>query len=654
MPREELSWKESSGLTTKVHIPLWVASVQEDFRLILDIVTVLAAASAGGFLASVLRQPVLLGYLLAGILVGPTGLGWIKEVVQVETLAQFGVTFLLFTLGVEFSLKELRKVRGVAIGGGILQISLTILITAVLAVVSGWLTLVQGIFLGAVLSLSSTAVVLKSLTETNQMGTPQAQAMLGILIVQDLAVGLMLAVLPALDYPLPELAGSLGKALLEIGLVGLGAVVAGIWLIPSFLRLLAQQENKEVFLLGVISLCVGIALLTERIGISSEIGAFIAGLMISEVEYADQTLDYVEPLRDVFAALFFAAIGMLVDPSFIVGHLLLILTLVGLVMVGKFLIVAPLVRLFRYSLSAAVLVGLGLSQIGEFSFVLASEGQSLGLVSRQTYLLIVSTTAVTLLITPFLLKAAPRLFTWLQGIPAFAGWLESGERPQAVAPNTPGRGHVVVCGYGQVGQDIVRLLEARHHELLVIDQSERVIQQLRSRGIPYLYGNAASRLVLEKANLPQARTLVIALPDRMSIRLCLKRSLELAPKLDVVVRATHKEDIEQLYQLGAREVVHPEFEASLGLCSHVLLELGEPLAIIQQEILAIRSSHYRDLRPLHPSCLIPTPLSWLTQQAPLSLSPEATVNGNGSHDSTPSGSPPLVWWEHWQRPVQYR
>lgn len=649
MPEEALSWKNPQDWLQKFTF-LGGCPVQEDFRLILDIVTVLAAAAAGGFLASLLRQPVLLGYLLAGILVGPTGLGWIKELVQVETLAQFGVTFLLFTLGVEFSLKELRKVRGIAVGGGILQIGLTILITAVLAVVSGWLTPVQGIFLGAVLSLSSTAVVLKSLTETNQMGTPQAQAMLGILIVQDLAVGLMLAVLPALDSPLPELAGSLVKSVAEIGLVGLGAVVSGIWLVPAFLRLLAQQESKEVFLLGVISLCVGIALLTERLGISSEIGAFIAGLMISEVEYADQTLDYVEPLRDVFAALFFAAIGMLIDPSFILGHLLLILGLVGLVMVGKFCIVAPLARLFGYTLPAAVVVGLGLSQIGEFSFVLASEGQALGLVSRQIYLLIVSTTAVTLLLTPFLLRGAPRLFSGLHGIPFLARWLESGERPRALAPDAPQQGHVVVCGYGQVGQDIVRILEARRHPLLVIDQSERVIQHLRSRGIPYLYGNAASPLVLEKACLPQARALVIALPDRMSIRLCLKRALELAPQLDVVVRATDKEDIEQLYQLGAREVVHPEFEASLGLCSHVLLELGEPPDIIQQEILAIRSSHYRDLRPLHPSCLIPAPVSWLTPPAP-PPSPPLPANANGSQDSHPPESV-LAWWERWQRPVQ--
>ncbi|MEN9245558.1 MAG: cation:proton antiporter, partial [Thermostichales cyanobacterium SRBZ-1_bins_19] len=258
----------------------------EDFRLILDIVTVLTAAAVGGFLASLLRQPLLLGYLGAGMLVGPTGLGLIKELVQVETLAQFGVTFLLFTLGVEFSLGQLGRVRGIALGGGSLQMLLTMAMTTVAALLTGWVkTPVQGIFLGAVLSLSSTAVVLKSLMAKNQVETPHGQAMLGILIVQDLAVGLMLGVLPALDHPLSELGWAVGRAVVEMGLFGGGAVVAGIWVVPSFLRLLAQRESKELFLLGVISLCAGIALLTERMGISSEMGAFVAGLMISGVEY---------------------------------------------------------------------------------------------------------------------------------------------------------------------------------------------------------------------------------------------------------------------------------------------------------------------------------------------------------------------------------
>lgn len=578
--------------------------VQEDIRLILDLVTVLAVASVGGYIASWSRQPVLLGYLLAGILVGPTGLGWIKEVVQVETLAQFGVTFLLFTLGVEFSLAQLNKVRGIALSGGGLQILLTILATTLLTGIMGWFTTpAQGVFLGAILSLSSTAVVMKSLTEANQTDTPHGRAMLGILIVQDLAVGLMLAVLPALDHPLTEIGWAMGKALLEIGLFGAGALVVGIYVLPVMLRLLAERESKELFLLGVISLCSGIALLTQRLGISSEIGAFVAGLMISEVEYADQTLDYVEPVRDVFAALFFAAIGMLIDPSFIWAHLPLIAVLVSLVVVGKFAIITPLTLIFKYPLRSALLVGLGLAQIGEFSFVLASEGQALHLVSRQTYLLIVSTTAATLLVTPLLLQIAPSLFRLLEQLPLLSGWLQRSDQPLQISPQTPAQAHVVLCGYGRVGQDIIRLLDYRQHPLLVIDQRERVIQQLRQQQIPYLYGDAASPLVLQKANITQARAMVIVLPDLMSIRLCLKRALQLAPDLDIVVRAPSKESVEQLYQLGAREVVHPEFEASLEICSHVLVGLGESLSQIQREMLAIRASHYEDLRSPYPTCL---------------------------------------------------
>ncbi len=592
----------------------------EDFRLILDIVTVLTAAALGGFIASLLRQPLLLGYLLAGMLVGPTGLGLIKELVQVETLAQFGVTFLLFTLGVEFSLGELRKVRGIALGGGSLQILLTIFMTMAAALITGWVkTPVQGIFLGAVLSLSSTAVVIKSLTAKNQLDTPHGQAMLGILIVQDLAVGLMLGVLPALDHPVSELGWAVAKALVEIGLFGAAAVAAGIWIVPTFLRVLAQRESKELFLLGVISLCAGIALLTNRIGISSEMGAFVAGLMISEVEYADQTLDYVEPLRDVFAALFFASIGMLIDPLFIAEHALLISGLVALVMVGKFLITAPLALLFGYAPQSALLVGVGLSQIGEFSFVLASEGQGLGFISRSLYLLLASTTAVTLVVTPFLLTLVPKLFPWLEKIPGF----NQRDPVKGSSPFLPQQGHVIIGGYGQIGRDMLRLLEGRGYPLLVIDQSERAVQELRQRGIPYLYGNVASPLVLDKANITQARALVITISDPLSSRLCLKRVRERCPELVVIIRAPKRQDIDQLYQLGASEVIHGEFETSLGLCGYLLQELGEPLNLVQQEITGIRDSHYTDLRPSRPSCLLPL-----------------------------EGSMTPAWWETWHREKQ--
>jgi CPA2 family monovalent cation:H+ antiporter-2 len=567
--------------------------VQEDFRLIVDLVIVLAAAAGGGLLAALLRQPVLLGYLVAGAIVGPAGLGLVKELIQVETLAQFGAAFLLFALGVEFSFTELRKVQGISLGGGGLQILSTIVVTALVSIGVGWVTSpAQGVFLGAILSLSSTAVVLKCLMERNETETSHGRVMLGILVVQDLALGLMLAVLPALDRPSEEIGLAVGIALLKTALLAGGSVAVGVWVIPPLLRLLARTESRELFLLGVVALCLGIALLTESLGLSIEMGAFIAGLMISEVEYADQTLTYVEPIRDIFATLFFAAVGMLIDPLFIWNNLELILGLVALVLVCKFLIVTPLVRAFRYSLKTSLIVGLGLAQIGEFSFVLASKGQVLGLVSRRVYLLILGTTAVTLVITPFVLRLVPKLFEWAEPVPWLKQLLEGGDQPLEVPEHLPTQNHIVVCGYGGIGRNIVQLLQAYKQPVVVIDQSEQRIQQLRDAKIPYVYGNAASLHVLEAAGVEQARGLAIALPDPMSTRLCLKRALELAPEIDAVVRASQDKEIELLYQLGAREVVQAEFEASIELSAHLLTELGVPLPVIQREVQQLRGSRY--------------------------------------------------------------
>jgi monovalent cation:H+ antiporter-2, CPA2 family len=572
--------------------------VQEDFRLIVDLVTVLAAASFGGLLAAGLRLPVILGYLLGGIVVGPTGLGLIKELIQVETLAQFGVAFLLFALGVEFSLAQLKKVQAIALGGGTLQILLTIALTAALSVFVGWVkTPVQGIFLGGILALSSTAVVLRSLMESNQTEAPQGQVTLGILIIQDLALGLMLAVLPALDHP-DAVGMAVGKALLVTALFAGGAIAAGTWLIPPFLRWVASTESRELFLLSVIVLCLGIALLTEYMGLSIEMGAFVAGLMIStQVEYADQTLDYMEPLRDVFATLFFAAIGMLIDPLFLWQNLDLILGLVAIAMVGKFLIVVPLVRLFRYPLRVAIFAGFGLAQIGEFSFVLASEGQRLGLVSRRVYLLILGTTAVTLMITPFLLKATPQILLLMEKVPILKDWLNQMDIPQEISETAVLSNHVIVCGYGRAGQNIVSLLQSRGYPVLAIEQSEAKIQLLRNKGIPYLYGNCASPLVLEKAELTRAKSMVLVITDAAYTRLCVQRAIAIAPDLDIVARASRDSEIDTLYQLGAREVVHPTFEASLELSTHLLLSLGETQEMVRSEIVSVRQSRYAEFRP---------------------------------------------------------
>ncbi|MBC1254991.1 cation:proton antiporter [Trichormus variabilis] len=573
--------------------------MQEDFRLIVDLVSVLAVAACGGLFAALLKQPVLLGYLIGGVVVGPAGLGLIKEVIQVETLAQFGVAFLLFALGVEFSFAELKKVKAIALGGGGLQIALTILTTVLVCGLTGaWGALpAKGVFLGSILSLSSTAVVLKCLMERNETETPHGQVMLGILVVQDLALGLMLAVLPALHEPGEVIGMAVLTALVRIGLFAAGAVAAGIWVIPPLLRLLARTESRELFLLGVVALCLGIALLTESLGLSIEMGAFVAGLMISEVEYADQTLTYVEPLRDIFASLFFAAIGMLIDPVFLLQNIELILGLVALVFLGKFLIITPLVKLFRYPLKTALIAGLGLAQIGEFSFVLASEGQALGLVSRRIYLLILGTTAVTLMLTPFVLRLLPSLFNFAESIPWLKPYISGEGQALDISEDLPFQDHIVVCGYGRVGKNLVKLLQQHNVPVVVIDQSESRIQQLRDGEIPYVYGNCVSLHVLETAGVSHAKGMAIALPDPMSTRLCVKRALELCPELDLVVRATQDKNIELLYQLGAREVVQPEFEASIEMATHLLTDVGWTSGLLQQEMQQIRSDHYLDFRP---------------------------------------------------------
>lgn len=588
----------------------------EDFRLIVDLVLVLAAATIGGLLASLLRQPAILGYLIGGIIVGPGGLGVIKELIQVETLAQFGVAFLLFALGVEFSFAELKKVQGISLGGGGLQIIFTILITALTMGILGWDTSpIQGIFLGAILSLSSTAVVLKCLMERNEMATPSGQIMLGILVVQDLALGLMLAVLPALNQPQGGVIfEAVGRSLLLIGLFALGAVVAGIWVIPKLLQFLAKTESKELFLLGVVALCLGIALLTEHLGFSIEMGAFVAGLMISEVEYADQTLTYVEPIRDIFAALFFVAVGMLIDPVFLWEHLELIIGLMLLIVAGKTLIIIPIVKLFGYSWRTSIITGLGLAQIGEFSFVLASAGQGLGLVSRRVYLLIVGTTALTLMITPFILQFAPKLLDWIEEKWDLSNLLENSQKITNIAEDLPQQNHIIVCGYGRVGRNLVRLLQSHNYAVIVIDQSEKTVQELRNNQIPYLYGNAASLHVLEAAGVDRAASMAIALPDPMSTRLCLKRSLEFSPNLDVIVIADRDKDIELLYQLGAKEVVQPEFEASLELSNHVLTKMGLGGDKIQQEMQKIRQSQYSDFRPKQSAQEVARDLQQATQE----------------------------------------
>jgi CPA2 family monovalent cation:H+ antiporter-2 len=564
---------------------------------ILDLTIVLGASALGGYLANRLRQPVILGYLASGLIVGPFGLKLLSEVEQIKPLAEIGIAFLLFALGVEFSLAELKRVQDIAIKGSTLQIGITIALVALLATILGWAeTPVQGIFLGAILSLSSTAVVLKTLTERGETNTIHGQVMLAILIAQDLALGLMLAILPALNQP-ANIGSALGSALLKVVVFLAVAIAMGRWCVPQLIKRIAETESSELFLLTVIALCLGVALITAKLGLSIEMGAFVAGLMISEIDYADQALAKILPLRDTFASLFFASIGMLIDPNVLVQNFVTILVLVTIVMLGKAAIILPIVMKFGYSFKTAVIASLGLNQIGEFSFVLALVGLEKGFLTQDKYLLLAGTTAITLLLTPIWMRFSPIFADKVANLPFLSSYLNQFRDSKDLSIPEGFRDYIVVAGYGRVGQLIVTILRNQGHKVLVIENSEAAIKRLKNQQIPFIFGDADSELVLEKAHLEKAKALAIALPDPASTRLLLKRALEFAPELDVVARSHQNHEIDLLTQLGAKEVVQPEFEAALEMGSHLLITLGEPLWSIHSVIDELRTDRYLSIRP---------------------------------------------------------
>lgn len=563
---------------------------------VFDITLVLGASALGGFIAHNLRQPVLLGYLVAGLVIGPFGLEKITQLEEIKSLAEIGVAFLLFALGVEFSLAELKRVKDIAIKGSLLQIGLTIALVAFFTTFLGWVqSPVEGIFMGAVLSLSSTAVVLKTLTERGEVNTIHGQVMLAILIAQDLALGLMLAVLPALNQP-DNLAFALITSVIKAVLFFASAIAAGHWVIPRLMMTVAKTEKSELFLLTVIALCLGIALVTASLGLSVEMGAFVAGLIIAEIDYADQALAKMIPLRDTFATLFFASIGMLINPITLWQNLGVIIGLVTLVMIGKASIIFPIIWRFGYSFKTAVISSLGLNQIGEFSFVLAILGEKLGYINQDQYDLLIGTTAITLVLTPIEMKFSPEIAKSLGTVKIIANFLE--QRPQNKGISIPATigNHIVVAGYGRVGRVLVRVLRDRQYDVLVIENSEAAIRGLRQDRIPYIFGDADSELVLAKAHLAKAKALAIALPDPSSTRILLKSAREINSNIDIVARSHSDSEIDLLNQIGVTEAVQPEFEAALEMGRQILSTLGENAQEVTTVIQEIRTDRYLSVR----------------------------------------------------------
>ncbi|XP_073001850.1 K(+) efflux antiporter 5-like isoform X2 [Typha latifolia] len=384
--------------------------LQVDLRLISDLAVVIVSATIGGITFSCMGQPVIVGYLLAGSLIGPGGLNFISEIVQVETVAQFGVVFLLFALGLEFSLTKLKVVGPVAVLGGLLQIVIFMFLCGLTAMLCGAKSS-EGIFVGSFLSMSSTAVVSKFLMEKSSMNALHGQVTIGTLILQDCAVGLLFALLPILGGGSGVFEGimSMGKLLLVLSVFITGASILSWSFVPRFLKLMVQlsSQTNELYQLASVAFCLLLAWCSDNLGLSLELGSFVAGVMISNTDFAQHTLEQVEAIRNLFAALFLASIGMLIDVQFLWHHVDILLASVILVVVIKTVVTTIVVKAFGYSIRTAFVVGLSLAQIGEFAFVLLSRASHLHLVEGKMYLLLLGTTALSLVTTPLVFKLIP-------------------------------------------------------------------------------------------------------------------------------------------------------------------------------------------------------------------------------------------------------
>jgi monovalent cation:H+ antiporter-2, CPA2 family len=533
-----------------------------------DIALILVAALLGGIMAQRLGLPLLIGYIAAGVLVGPNTFGpSVGDVHQIELLAEIGVALLLFTIGLHFSLRELAPVRRIAVLGTLVQMALTIAFgygLGRLLLDLGW---VESVWLGALISLSSTAVVLKTLGERGVLNTLSARVMVGMLIVQDLAIVPLLTVLPVLEdvsESLPEL----GLALLKATAFLVAMLFLGSRVLPLILSRLAAWGSRELFLVSVVAIGLGVGYATYLVGLSFAIGAFVAGMVLSESDYSHQALAEVEPLRDVFAMIFFVSVGLLIDPAFLWDHAGTIALVVVLVLVVKGLIFGGLARAFGYGNIAPFAVGLGLFQVGEFSFLLAREGISADAISQETYSLVLATAAITMALTPLAARLAPVLYG------RYRRRLSREPLRTFNLPEGGLRSHAVVAGYGRVGSFVARSLRRLEKPVVVVEANPGRADEAREAGFPTVYGDAAAAPVLEAAGIREARLVVLTVPDAITARLAVNRVKALVPNADVLVRAESVEQLEDLGRLGVYEAVQPELEAGLELARQALALFG--------------------------------------------------------------------------------
>lgn len=562
-----------------------------DLPLLLNIAVALVAAFIGGTIAKYLRFSPIVGYMLAGVAIGPFTPGYAGDVDTISQLAELGVIFLMFGVGLHFSIDDLWKVRNIAIPGAIGQMLITTCLGYVFATYLGW-SPSASLVLGLAISIASTVVLLRGLMDNGLLNTQHGQAAVGWLILEDIATVLILLLMPTLasgDGGL-DWAG-LGLTLLKATAFCASLVFIGRKLVPWILLGTARSGSRELFILAVLATSVGIALAaTEIFGVSIALGAFAAGVVVHESKLSHQVSADILPFRDAFSVLFFVSIGMMVDINYLGGNVTALIVLVLMITVGKYVITLLMGVFIRHPARTFLVVAAGLSQIGEFSFILGQAGLALGLLGKEQYSMILAGALISIAVNPLMYRAIGPVERFLRSDNGF--WRLLDRHGDTFALKDRLSDHVVVIGYGRVGHHIVDVLQKLGISLVVIDSELERVEELAELGIPVLYGDAGNSEVISQANLPGARLLVVTTPDDASTSIIVASARAEAPELHIVARASSDTSLSQLYSLGARHVIQPELEGGLQMVRRTLLELGLSLRKVQQYTDAVRSDRY--------------------------------------------------------------
>jgi monovalent cation:H+ antiporter-2, CPA2 family len=542
----------------------------EDINIILDIVLALGVATIAGWIADRIGLPVLLGYVVAGMIVGPNSPGFDANEERVIQLANLGVAFMMFAIGAEFSLRELLAVRRVAVLAAAVQLPGSFAIGVFGGQLVGW-SWQASVLLGAIFAISSSIVMIKILLGRGEATSPQARYAIGLMIIQDLSVVPILALLPVLEGG-GDVVREVLLSLLMAGVALALVVVLGTRMVPWVLYHVARTSSRELFLLTIVVIALGTALASHKAGLSVALGAFLAGLVVSESEFDAQVVAEIIPLRDLFSTLFFVSLGMLFHPTVILEHQLEFVILSVLLVVGKTVVGSFAFLLTRINPFIAVSAGFLTAQIGEFSFVLAGTGIEHDIITSSQYAMVIGIALVSIVASPGLVAVAPQVAEAVDRLPfihpADTSDLDMGDEPVAM------RRHVIICGYGRVASVLGAALERRGMAFVVIDVNAATVRDLRARGITTIYGDAGRRAVLEHAGIAHARSVAVTVPDLVVASAATRLARDLNPMVDIVARANVRSEVAMLRSDGASEVVQPEFEAGQEFTRYVLRRMG--------------------------------------------------------------------------------